>query len=186
MGVHVRCPAILARLQWVVEYHGEGAFDATLASMKPEDAAAVRAAVDPSHWVPFEAFVGLCEAIDQRYGKGDLTLCRELGRYSARQNLPTLYRIFYRLGSVPFIMSRATAVWSEHYDSGRAYAREVGPKEVEIVIEGFAMPHATHCLSVLGWVESSVSISGARVISGEEAACRRSGGEACVMRVRYE
>jgi hypothetical protein len=120
MGVHVRCPAILARLQWVVEHHGEKACDATLDAMKPEHAAAVRAAFDPQQWVAFEAYVALCEAIDARYGKGDLALCRELGRYSARVNLPTLYRVFFRFGSVPYIMGKATAVWSEHYDSGRA------------------------------------------------------------------
>jgi hypothetical protein len=171
--VHVRCPAVLARLQWVVEHHGEAAFDSTLDAMKPDHAAAIRAAVDPVQWIPFDAFVALCEAIDARYGKGDLALCRELGRYSARVNLPTLYRIFYRFGSVPFIMSKATSVWSEHYDSGRAYTREIGPKQIAIVIEGFATPHEAHCLSVLGWVESSVTISGARVLSGEEVACRR-------------
>ncbi len=76
MGVHVRCPVILARLQWVVEHHGEKAYDATLEAMKPELAAAVRAAVDPHQWVPFEAYVALCETIDARYGKGDLALCR--------------------------------------------------------------------------------------------------------------
>jgi hypothetical protein len=183
---HVRCPAVLARLQWVVEHHGEAAFDATLEAMEPDHAAAIRGAVDPSQWIPFDAFVGLCETIDARYGKGDLALCRELGRYSARVNLPTLYRIFYRFGSVRFIMSKATAVWSEHYDSGHAYTRDVGPGEVAIVIEDFATPHAVHCLSVLGWVESSVTISGARVISGEEVACRRRGAAACELRVRYE
>lgn len=186
MGVHVRCPAILARLQWVVEHHGEAAFDATLQAMKPELAAQIRAAVDPKQWVAFEAFVGLCEAIDARYGKGDLALCRELGGYAARVNLPTLYRIFYRFGSVPFILSKATSVWSEHYDSGRAFTRDVGPKQVEIVIDGFATPHAAHCLSVLGWVESSVVISGARVMDCAEVTCRRSGGGECALRVRYE
>jgi hypothetical protein len=86
---------------------------------------------------------------------------------------------------VPFIMSRATAVWSEHYDSGRASSREVVPGEVAIVIEGFATPHEAHCLSVLGWVESSVITSGAKVQSCEEVACRRRGDPACELRVRY-
>ena len=72
--VHVRCPAVLARLQWVVEHHGEAAFDATLAAMKPEHAAAIRAAFEPSQWIAFDAFLGLCEAIDARYGKGHTVL----------------------------------------------------------------------------------------------------------------
>ncbi len=101
-------------------------------------------------------------------------------------NLPTLYRVFFRFGSVPYIMGKATAVWSEHYDSGRAYTREVAPNDVAVVVEGFGAPHRAHCLSVLGWVESSVTLTGARVIAGEEAACRLRGAPACEMRVRYE
>ena len=183
--VHVRASAILARLMWVVEHHGEAAYEATLAVMRPELAAAVRGAQNPSMWVPFDAFIGLCEAIDARYGKGDLALCRELGRYSARANLPTLYRIFFMIGSVRYIMGKATAVWSEHYDSGRASTRDVGPGEIAVVVEDFATPHAAHCLSVLGWAEESVRISGAKVLSCEETACRLSGATACEMRLRY-
>ena len=184
--VHVRSPAILARLQWVVEHHGEAAFDATLGAMAPGHAAEIRGVVDPAQWVSFDAYVSLSTVIDARYGKGDLALCRELGRYSARVNLPTLYRIFYQFGSVRFILGKATSVWSEHYDSGRASARDVGPKEVAILVEDFATPHVVHCLSVLGWIESTVTISGAKLVSAEEVACRLRGDKACELRVRYE
>ena len=183
---HVRCPSVLARLQWVVEHHGEAAFDATLSAMAPGLASEIRSVVEPTQWVSFDAYVALSATIDARYGEGDLALCRELGRYSARVNLPTLYRIFYQFGSVRFILGKATAVWSEHYDSGRAYTRDVGPKEVAVFIEDFETPHAVHCLSVLGWIESTIVISGAKLISGEEVACRRRGDKACELRVRYE
>jgi hypothetical protein len=184
--VRVRAPTILARLQWVVEHHGEAAFDATLGRMAPGLATEIRGVVDPAQWVSFDAYVALSAAIDASYGKGDLALCRELGRYSARVNLPTLYRIFYQFGSVRFILGKATAVWSELYDSGRAYTRDVGPKEVAIFIEDFETPHAALCLSVLGWIEATVSVSGAKLVSSEEVACRLRGDKACELRVRYE
>jgi hypothetical protein len=183
---NVRAPAIFARLQWAVEHHGEAAYDATLAAMKPELAVAVRAADRPAAWVSFDAFVGLCETLDARYGQGDLALVRELGRHAARFNLPTLYRVFYQLGSVSYILSRAAAVWSEHYDSGRATTRDLGRGAVAIVIEGFETPHAVLCLSVLGWIEESVRISGAKVLSAEEPACRTRGANVCEFVVRYE
>ncbi|MGH7296113.1 MAG: hypothetical protein ACRELB_14315 [Polyangiaceae bacterium] len=184
--VKVRAPALMARLMWAIERDGEAAHDATLAAMKPELAAVVRAAGDPKAWVPFEAFVALCEALDRRYGAGDLALCRELGRHAARFNLPTLYRLFYRLGSVPFILSKAAALWSEHYDSGRASTRDLGGGAIELVIEDFETPHRALCLSVLGWVEESVRLSGAKVLSAEEPACRTRGDGACKFVVRYE
>jgi hypothetical protein len=183
--VRVRAPITLSRLRWLVEHHGEAAYDATLAQMKPEHAKVVRESMDHAMWVPFDAYVDLSVAIDARYGKGDLALCRDLGRYAARVNLPTLYRVFYMLGSVKTIMGKATSVWSEHYDSGRAYARDVGPGEVAVIIEDFATPHAVHCLGVLGWAEESIAISGAKVLSAEEVACRRRGDPVCELRARY-
>jgi hypothetical protein len=176
---------MLSRLRWVVEHHGEAAFDATLAQMKPEHADDVRARMDPAAWVSFDAYVDLSTVIDARYGKGDLALCRELGRYAARANLPTLYRAFYKLGSVQTIMSQATSVWREHYDSGRASAKDVGPGEVAVIIEDFETPHVSHCLGVLGWAEESIAISGAKVLSAEETRCRLRGDPLCELRARY-
>ena len=150
--VHVRSPAILARLQWVVETTARRRSTQRSARWRRASPPRSGGVVDPTQWVSFDAYVSLSAAIDARYGKGDFALCRELGRYSARVNLPTLYRIFYQFGSVRFILSKATAVWSEHYDSGHASARDVGPKEVAILVEDFATPHVVLCLSVLGWI----------------------------------
>ena len=86
--VHVRAPAVLARMRWLVENHGEAAFDETLDRLTPEHAGAIRAAVHPTFWVPFDAFIALTEAIDLRYGNGDLGLCKELGRYAAKSRAP--------------------------------------------------------------------------------------------------
>ena len=42
-----------------------------------------------------------------------------MGRFAADVNLPTLYRIFDRLGSPQFILRKAAQLWSVHYDSGK-------------------------------------------------------------------
>lgn len=181
---NVRASAILARLRWVEEHHGREAKRAVLVSIPPTQATALLEAVNPSSWVPFDAFVALCQAIDRAYGSGDLALCRTLGRYAAEVNLPTLYRIFYKIGSFRYIISKASAVWSTHYDSGRASTHDV-PGGVAFVVEGFATPHRAHCLSVLGWIEQSAVMSGAKVISAGEVRCRTRGDAACEFRVEY-
>jgi hypothetical protein len=182
---HVRASAILARLRWVEEHHGREARRAILVSIPPTHATAILAAVNPTLWVPFDAFIALCEAIDRAYGSGDLQLCRVLGRYAAEVNLPTIYRIFYKLGSVRYIISKASAVWTTHYDSGRASTRDI-PKGVAFIVEGFATPHRAHCLSVLGWMEQSAIISGANVTAAREAHCRLRGDAACEFQVEYK
>ena len=181
---NVRASAVLARLRWVEEHHGREAKRAVLVSLPPRHATAIMAAVTPNAWVPFDAFVAMCEAIDRAYGKGDLSLCRSLGKYAADVNLPTLYRLFYKIGSFRFIISKASAVWSTHYDSGRATTRDI-PGGVALVVEGFAAPHRAHCLSVLGWLEQSAIISGVKVSAARETKCRTRGDAVCEFVVEY-
>lgn len=181
---HVRASAILARLRWVEEHHGREAKRAVLVSLPPTLASAILAATSPSLWVSFDAFVALCQAIDRTYGSGDLAMCRVLGRYAADVNLPTLYRIFYKIGSFRYIISKASAVWSTHYDSGRASTHDI-PGGVAFVMEGFAKPHRVHCLSVLGWIEQSAVISGAKVTRAEEVKCRTRGDAVCEFQIEY-
>lgn len=181
---NVRASGVLARLRWVEEHHGREAKRAVLVSLAPRHATAILAAVNPSIWVPFDAFVALCEAIDRVYGVGDLGLCRMLGRYAADVNLPTIYRIFYKLGSFRYIISKASAVWTTHYDSGRASTRDI-PNGIAFVVQGFSMPHRVHCLSVLGWIEQSAIISGAKVTSAREVKCLTRGDSVCEFHVEY-
>lgn len=181
---HVRASAVLARLRWVEEHHGREAKRAVLMSLAPTHATAIMAAVNPTIWVPFDAFVALCEGIDRTYGSGDLAMCRMLGRYAADVNLPTIYRIFYKIGSFRYIISKASAVWSTHYDSGRASTRDI-PGGIAFVVEGFATPHRAHCLSVLGWVEQSAVISGAKVSVASETKCRTRGDAVCEFQIQY-
>jgi hypothetical protein len=181
---NVRASAILARLRWIEEHHGRDAKRAVLVSIPPTQATMLLEAVNPSSWVPFDAFVALCEAIDRAYGSGDLAVCRTLGRYAAEVNLPTLYRLFYKIGSFRYIISKASSVWSTHYDSGRASTHDI-PGGVAFVVEGFATPHQAHCLSVLGWIEQSAVMSGAKVLASGEVRCRTRGDAACEFRVEY-
>jgi hypothetical protein len=182
---NVRASAILARLRWVEDHHGREAKRAVLVSLAPTHATAILAAESPSMWVPFDAFVALCTAIDRMYGKGDLAMCRMLGRWAADVNLPTIYRLFYKLGSVRFIISKASTVWTTHYDSGRASTRDI-PRGIVFTVEGFATPHRAHCLSVLGWMEQSAVISGAKVTLADEVQCRTRGDAVCAFQLEYE
>ena len=137
----------------------------------PEGEARVREALEPasrqrletgvlrSAWVPFALFVDLNETIDRTFGSGDLALCREMGAYGARVNLPSLYRIFYRVGSIAFILKRAARMWDVHYSSGRLSVTS-GKGWARLMIEDFAEPHPALWESVAGWGEASAKLTG--------------------------
>jgi hypothetical protein len=182
---NVKGSAVTARLRYVRERHGEEAVQRLLDQLPAGTRATLEGRVLPQAWVPYEVFVDVNVAVDRIFGKGDLSLCFELGRYAAEVNLPTLYRLFYRFGSPLYIFRRAAQLWSIHYDSGQLAAMEAGSNVARLEIIDFERPHRVHCLSVLGWASRSVELSGGVVLAAEEARCRTRGDETCEMVVAW-
>jgi hypothetical protein len=182
----VKGSAVTARLRFVRERHGEEALARLVGALSPHHRAALDARVLPQAWVPFELFVELGEAADRLFGRGDLALCYEMGRYAAEVNLPTLYRLFYRLGSPQFILRKAAQLWSVHYDSGKLAAFDEGKNGARLEIVDFERPHRAHCLSVLGWATRSIELSGGVVLGAEEERCRTRGDETCELALRWK
>ncbi|MFW6067573.1 MAG: hypothetical protein ACOC97_04485 [Myxococcota bacterium] len=183
--VHVKGAAVTSRVRFVRERFGESALR-TLKQALPE---AHRTRIDgrilPSEWVPYDLFLDLVVQADGLFGRGDLALCRDMARFSAGVNLKTLYRIFYRIGSPTFILTRAARLWQMHYDSGRLDVATDAPGKTRLRIEEFARPHRAHCLSVLGWAERSAELSGGEVHYAEETRCRTWGDPACELNLHW-
>ena len=183
---NVKGSALASRVLWVQLEHGEAGHQRLLHQVSPELRRSIEEGIHKAQWYPFEQFVELNVVIDRLFGKGDLGLVRELGRYGADANLKTIYRLFYKVGTVHWILGRAVRLWSAHYDSGFLEVATRGPKAAVLRIRGFATPHAAHCLSVLGWAERSIELSGGKHPITEESLCRTRGDDYCQLDVVWE
>ena len=179
--------ALASRVLWVDLGHGRSGMDKLTAACSPSLRANVEHGIAKAHWYPFEEFVELNTVIDKVFGRGDLGLVRQLGRYGADATLTTIYRLFYKLGTVQWILGRAMRLWSAHYDSGYLEVQNRGGiHETVLKIRGFETPHQVHCLSVLGWCERSIELSGADQVTGKETLCRTRGDEVCQIEASWK
>jgi hypothetical protein len=183
---NVKGSALTSRILWVQLGHGAAGIERLLAQCSPELKANLDAGIQKARWYPFEEFVELNLVIDRLFGTGDLGLVKELGRYGADANLTTIYRLFYKVGTTHWILGRAVRLWSAHYDSGYLEVMTRGPKTAVLRIRGFATPHRTHCLSVAGWCERSIELSGGKNVSATEPLCRLRGDELCQVEATWE
>jgi len=183
---NVKGSAFASRLLWVRLNHGEGGVERLAKGVTDDLAVLARDGAAMARWYPFELFVELNIAIDKMFGKGDLALVRELGRYGADANLTTIYRLFYKVGTTKWILERASRLWGMHYDSGRLIVRRFPGKEVEMEIKDFATPHRVHCDSVHGWAERSLELSGASSIAVDAISCRAFGDDRCRFRACWQ
>lgn len=177
--------ALASRLLWVRLGHGEPGLERLDAAASPALAPVLHDGVAMARWYPFEVFVELNELIDRLFGAGDLALARELGRFGADANLKTVYRLFYKVGTVRWVIGRATRLWHAHYDAGSIAVVDEKAGEVTMEIRDFDTPHRVHCLAVVGWAERSIEISGGRDVRSDELACRARGDARCLLRARW-
>lgn len=184
--IQVKGSAVTSRIRFVRDRYGEPGYRRLKDELAPEERATLEARILPHQWVPYDLFVRLNVVADRMFGEGDLQLCREMGRFGADLNLPTLYRIFYKLGTPAFILGKAARLWDLHYSSGRLAVHQEGPGQVRLSIHDFARPHRAHCMSVLGWAERSAELSGAALRFSDEVACRTRGAEACELFLEYD
>jgi hypothetical protein len=183
---NVKGSALASRLLWVRLGHGEQGLERLEAAASPALQPVLVNGVVMARWYPFELFVELIEVIDRLFGKGDLALVWELGRFGADANLKTVYRLFYKVGTVRWILGRAARLWGVHYDSGRLEVITDRPGESIMEIVDFDTPHRVHCMSVAGWAEKSVEISGGKDAKVVELECRARGEARCVMKATWK
>ena len=149
-------------------------------------ASILEAGVEKARWYPFRQFIELNVLIDRLFGRGDLSLVKALGRHGADANLTTIYRLFYKVGTTHWILGRAVRLWSAHYDSGSLEVFTRGPHGAILRIHGFAFPDPAHCLSVAGWCERSIELSGGRSVLLAETRCRTRGDDVCQLEATWE
>jgi hypothetical protein len=189
---HVRGATVLSTKQFLVDRFGAEAFGKILGLLPREHRAVIAGRVAMESWQPFAAWVALSETIDRTFGTGDLSLCRELGRWSAEKDLGTMYRPIVAAGntSVLSIVRLAPELWGLYYDSGRVELQNLQidperPGSFELVVIDFAEPHLVHCLRIAGWLEGALDLAGT-VAEVEIIACRARGDLECRTKVHYD
>lgn len=183
---NVKGSALSSRVLWVQLNHGAAGIDRLLPQCSTDLRANIEAGISKARWYPFAQFIELIVTIDRLFGKGDLSLVRELARHGADANLTTIYRLFYKVGTTHWILGRAVRLWSAHYDSGYLEVLTRGPRTAVLKIRGFDTPHEVHCISVLGWAQRSIELSGGKHVKSVETKCRTRGDEYCQLESSWD
>jgi hypothetical protein len=183
--VHVRGTAFLSTKQFLVEHYGSDGFVRVLEALTPADRELIEKRLATSSWYSFDTWVALCEAADHVFGNGDLTLCRQMGRYGGLKDLGTAYRQMFTSGGDPLqIVRYAKQFWNLYYDSGRVEIDREAAGHFDVVVHDFARPHLAHCLRVAGWVDACIELFKAHG-NVDIVSCRALGHPECRFRASW-
>lgn len=175
-----RGKAILMRKRFVSARFGASAVELLEARASAELRNAFSLAEQHDSWVDFGLFIEATELIDRLFGRGDLQIAWDVGRFAAENNIGMWKAMVMRLLRPTTVLNIASSLWSHHYDTGRLSAvPEPDDSGVQMSILDFSWPHRTHCMSIGGWIERTLEFGRPKWIDVKELSCRARGGDQC-------
>jgi hypothetical protein len=174
----VKGTAIQSSLRYVRERFGEEALAAVLAALPGADAAEL-SSVLASSWCPMEAFLRFMREAKRQLGAREPDLVRNMGRASCDYGVTGVYKIFFKVGSPEFIISRATRVFSSYYDSGRIAVVESRHGRAVVEVTGLEGSAPEFCERIYGWMQRTLELAGAKSLESAHSLCVHRGDPVC-------
>jgi hypothetical protein len=184
--VQVKGSALRSRLTWVKEQCGLRGLRELEGELSAAGRQLLHGDLDPRAWYNLPLFLEICTACDRRFGAGDGLLNVEMARYGAHANTPVFYQAFVKLGSIDWVLGRASKLWHEHFSAGQLVVRhDAGSQRAEAEILDFPAPHVCLAYSTLGFAIGCIELSGGREVKGEVVSARARGAERDLLRVAW-
>lgn len=173
-------------VSFVESRFGEGAMAKVLLLVEPELREVLSGPIQASAWYPFRFQVGLYEAIDKAFGRGDLALCREIGRHTAEAEANTFHKVLIKLASLKSWLKVAGSMWGMYYSEGRLKVEEMSDTGGTLSVTAFHPISKAFCEDLAGWLQKTAEMSGKRQVTVVHAQCLLDGTGACLFRAAWK
>ena len=166
---------------------GEAGLAKLIEGMTADEAATLKDSILPSSWYEFSLLRKLMTLAE---GKVALppgrSLAWELGRFSAEEALRGIYKLFFKVADMGFIVKKAAYLFPTLYDSGELELVESRPNGAIMRIKNFDEPCQEFCDRMQGWMERTVELTGRKHATIEHPKCRVRGDAYCEYHGRWD
>lgn len=185
--VKVKGSAIKATLAFLEKHAGEAKTAEILARLDPGDRQMLEETMLVGNWYDLKPLLHLMAAsegaVEVPQGR---TVAWEIGRFSADFGLKTIYRLFIKLADPGFVVRKATQLFSTNYDSGSMDLVKAEPHEAVMRLTGFEEPDARFCQRLLGFMQRSLELSGAKNVRMDHPKCEARGDGHCEFMAKWD
>lgn len=163
--MRVKGTAVVTLPLFIQTTFGEDAFQKWLSQLSTEAGDVYNYPILPTSWYPVkEILVEPTRKICELFYKGSMKGAWESGRFSADYGLKGIYKVFVKLGSVQFIIKKATTILPTYYDSCRINVVNFSGKQTILHIAKFQSPDEIIEHRIGGWMERALEICGCKGI----------------------
>jgi predicted hydrocarbon binding protein len=167
----------------------EGTMEKVLSQLSKEDLVLLGAfpkspKLRSTSWVPFYLQVRLLRAIDKVIGEGDYRSLFDVGLFMAQRDIPSVFRVFLKLGNPGWIMEVTTRMWRYYHDRG-TWTLERTPVSVIATLKDHDEADEAFCATLTGWVTGALEVSGGHDVMVDHPVCMARGAPHCVFTTRW-
>lgn len=183
----IKGSVLISRLNLLRQQGGQELLDRVLSRLTPQDQATLKGMLLLIGWYPLELNNRLDQAIAEALNPEDRKRAfMQMGRASAEENLRGAHRVFLRPGDPHFHLSQAPQIYRFYYAVGHCtYERASDGSAVLRIFNAETVTEAD-CLTVMGWHERAVELSGGKAVQVTHPVCRAKGGALCEYQLSWE
>lgn len=175
----VKGTAVASSLRYVRERFGEAALAQVLEGLAEEDRRVLEPGVLAASWYPMGLFLRFMYEAERQFVVQEPDLIRRMGRASAEYSVTTIYKIFLKVGTPEFILGQAAPVFGSYYDTGTMRVAERRSGHAVAELSGFAESAPQFCRRILGWMERTLELTGAKNVRCVHSLCLHRGDAVC-------
>ena len=178
---------ILARRTFVQQRGGEALWEKVLARLPPDDQKQLRRTMLVTANWPLAMNLRLDEAIAAELWPGEPERAfLEMGRASAETNLRGTQAAFVKEGDPHHLLGFTETIYAYYYGTGRRTYEKTGPHSATLVTHDAPPATPGDCLTVVGWHERALELSGGLHVQVRETRCRSRGDAVCEYQCSWE
>lgn len=181
----VKGSLLSARPRYVAEQWGDAALRDVLGRLEAKARATLESPILPFTWYPFDVLAAVDAAIIEGPMKGDMSQMRRFGSAVARYDLPTLYKVMFKLGTPAFLIKRVGVVYGTYVRGGKMHA-EVTGKTANVTLTEGSLPRYFCQQGVSGWFSAALELSGGRAVHVKETHCVHESAPHCRWEATWE
>jgi uncharacterized protein (TIGR02265 family) len=170
---------LAARPRYVREQWGPTGVEEVISRLDGEARASFSTTILPFAWYPFSTMAAIDRAIVEGPMKADVKKMKDFGSTIARYDLPTLYKVLFKLGSPSFLLKRISTVYATYIRGGSVAVTVVGDQKAIVTQAQGSLPYYFCSQGVPGWFSAAIELSGGKDIHVREIQCTHEDAERC-------
>jgi hypothetical protein len=171
---------LAARPRYVREQWGDAGFAEVASRLSPPIRAVFEGSALPFAWYPFPEMAEIDRAIVAGPMAGDLSQMKRFGATIARYDLPTLYKMLFKIGTPSFIVKRINLAYSTYIRGGTIEATSVSKDRAVVTLTEGNLPLYFCDQGIPGWFSAAIELSGGTGVRVTQVQCVHKADARCV------